>query len=139
MMDGTTRVLAIDPGLAKCGLAVCDRQRGVLQQAVVERDQLLQVAADWLCRSGCRVIVLGNKTASRQVAAQFANLVNEKKLDQIDFVDEHNSTLEARQRYWLAHPPTGWRRLVPQGLLTPPCAVDDFAAIILSEKRFKKY
>lgn len=138
MMDGTSRVLAIDPGRLKCGLAICDRQQGVLQQAVVEQDQLLQVVANWLCRYGCRVIVLGNKTASRQVALQLADFLNENVIEKVAFVDEHNSTLEARTRYWRTHPPSGWRRLVPQGLLTPPCAVDDFAAIILAERYFQK-
>lgn len=138
MMDGTSRVLAIDPGRLKCGLAICDRQQGVLQQAVVEQDQLMKQAAEWLSRFDCRVIVLGNKTASQQVAARLAEFLKEKRVDQIVFVDEHNSTLEARQRYWQSHPPTGWRALVPQGLLTPPCAIDDFAAIILAERYFQE-
>ena len=138
MNNGRSCVLAIDPGRAKCGLAVCDRQRGVLRQAVVEQPQLLNVIADWLCQTGCLVIVLGNKTASQQVAGRLADFQKEKRVEHIAFVDEHNSTLEARRRYWQVHPPSGWRRFVPIGLLTPPCAIDDFAAIILAERYFRE-
>jgi hypothetical protein len=49
-------------------------------------------------------------------------------------VNETNSTLEARDRYWIMYPPQGLQRLIPQGLRIPPRPVDDIVAIILIER-----
>ena len=134
----TERVLAVDPGREKCGAAVLERQRGILHQAVVESTQLLLFAEAVIREYGCRTIVLGNGTATAQIKKELSLLLAENIIDQIVVVDERNSTQEARLRYWLAHPPSGWRKIIPVGLLTPPCAIDDFAAIILGERYFAK-
>ena len=47
-------------------------------------------------------------------------------------VDEYRTTDAAREEYWRIHPPAGWRRLVPRGMLVPPEPVDDLAALILA-------
>jgi hypothetical protein len=49
-------------------------------------------------------------------------------------VDERETTLRARARYFQAHPPRGWKRLVPRGMLLPPCPIDDFAALLIAER-----
>ena len=134
----TERVLAVDPGREKCGIAVLDRQCGVMRQAVVERFRLLPLAEAVIREFECRTIVLGDGTATAQTKKELSLLLTENIIDQIAVVDERNSTWEARLRYWLAHPPSGWRKLLPIGLLTPPCAIDDFAAIILGERYFAK-
>jgi RNase H-fold protein (predicted Holliday junction resolvase) len=132
------RVLAVDPGREKCGVALLDRQCGVLRQAVVENAQLLSFVETVIREYGCRTIVLGDGTATAQIKKALSLLLAENIIDQIVVVDERNSTQEARRRYWLAHPPSGWRKFIPIGLLTPPCAIDDFAAIILGERYFAK-
>ncbi len=134
----TDRVLAVDPGREKCGVAVVDRQRGVLRQAVVESTRLLLFAETVIREFECRTIVLGDGTATAETKKEVSLLLTENIVDQIVVVDERNSTQEARMRYWLAHPPSGWRKFIPVGLLTPPCAIDDFAAIILGERYFSK-
>ncbi len=52
----------------------------------------------------------------------------------IELVDERETTLLARKRYFQAHPPRGWRRLVPRGMLLPPRPIDDFAALLIAER-----
>jgi RNase H-fold protein (predicted Holliday junction resolvase) len=52
----------------------------------------------------------------------------------IALVDERETTLLARTRYFAAHPPTGWRRFVPRGMLLPPEPIDDFAAVLIAER-----
>ena len=52
-------------------------------------------------------------------------------------VNEKNSTLEARDRYWLMYPPQGLQRIIPQGLRVPPRPVDDIVAILLIERYFQ--
>jgi RNase H-fold protein (predicted Holliday junction resolvase) len=52
----------------------------------------------------------------------------------IRFVDEYETTLRARARYFHDHPPRGWRRLVPRGMLLPDRPVDDYAALLIAER-----
>jgi hypothetical protein len=49
-------------------------------------------------------------------------------------VDEKDTTMKARERYWVHNPRRGWRRLLPATLQTPPGPVDDFVALILAER-----
>ena len=130
------RVLAIDPGRDKCGIAVVDRTQGVLQRSIVSTRQLVLSVEQWSKQFSCPVVIVGNKTASKQVLESLALLQSKNKVESIVTVDEHNSTQEARGRYWQANPPRGWQKLLPKGLLVPPCAIDDFAAIILAERYF---
>ena len=53
---------------------------------------------------------------------------------EIAVVDEKNSTLEARDRYWTMYPPRGLQRLIPRGMRIPPRPVDDIVAILLLER-----
>ena len=48
--------------------------------------------------------------------------------------DERNTTYEARDRYFADHPPCGLWRLVPLGMQSPPCPVDDYAAQLIGER-----
>jgi RNase H-fold protein (predicted Holliday junction resolvase) len=132
------RVLAVDPGREKCGLAVVDRQQGVLAQKVIATAQLTQEAEQLVGQFACRIIVIGDRTANSEASKRLERLLSDQRIDQIVPVDEHRSSLEAKDRYWRENPPAGWRRLLPQGLLSPPCAIDAFAAIILAERYFQK-
>ena len=132
----TERVLAVDPGREKCGVAVVDRQHGVVWQAVVESTRLFSLVEATTREYECRTIVLGDGTAARQIEKEISTLLTENKIDRIETVDERDSTREARRRYWLTYPPTGWRKVIPLGLLIPPCSIDDFAAIVLAERKF---
>ena len=49
-------------------------------------------------------------------------------------VDEYETTLRARARYFADHPPRGWKRLVPRGMLLPERPVDDYAALLIAER-----
>ena len=131
-------IVAVDPGREKCGVAVVGRERGPLARQVVDADVLLSTVAGLVSRFGCRILVLGNQTASAAVRRKIQPLLDQALVDEIVLIDEHGSTEAARSRYWQAIPPTGWRCFLPRGLLVPPCAVDDFAAIILAERYFEK-
>lgn len=136
-MNSCTRVLAIDPGRDKCGLAVVDRQAGVLAHTVTPTERLQPAARQWLGEYACKVVVVGDGTASAAIRELLRGMEASRDIAQVVSVDERNSTLEARTRYWRETPPRGWRRLFPAGLLPPPCAIDDYAAIILAERFFQ--
>ena len=131
-------ILAIDPGREKCGAAVLDQNKNVLWQCVVGLSDLLPVSLQVTRQYGIRTVVLGNQTFSGEVRRMLQPLLEKKLVQKIINVDERGSTEMARARYWQAFPPCGWRWFIPRGLLIPPCAIDDFAAIILGERFLAK-
>jgi RNase H-fold protein (predicted Holliday junction resolvase) len=123
------RVLAIDPGRDKCGLAVVDAREGLLARAVVRRDDLMSTLREWRHRYRPELLLLGSGTGSRELR----ELLKQVSLP-VQSVSERHTTRLARQRYFADTPPRGWRRLFPTSLLTPPVPVDDYAAWILAEQ-----
>ena len=132
------RIVAVDPGREKCGVAVMDRAQGLLHREIVPTQGLATVITALLEKYSCRWIILGNQTFARPVRASLQSVLDHGQAAEIAMIDERGSTGEARSRYWQAFPPAGWRRFIPLGLLVPPCAIDDFAAIILAERYFQK-
>jgi hypothetical protein len=49
-------------------------------------------------------------------------------------VDEKDTTLQARERFWEHNRRRGWRRILPATLQVPPSPVDDYVAMILAER-----
>ncbi len=129
--DAAAVVLAIDPGTAKCGLAVVDDRRRVHARTVVEASGLTDAVAALLRAHPVTHVVVGDRTGARRIAARLREVAGSRPVLP---VDEHLSTLEARRRYFRDHPPRGWRRLLPPGLRVPPCPTDDYVAVILAER-----
>ncbi|NTV84576.1 MAG: hypothetical protein HGA23_09805 [Bacteroidales bacterium] len=73
------RVLAVDPGREKCGVAVVDRHHGVLRQAVVESARLLAFVEATIRDYDCRTLILGDGTAARQIKMIFSQLLAEQE------------------------------------------------------------
>ena len=132
------RIVAVDPGREKCGVAVMDGGQGILHREIVAAQRLSMVVSALLAKYECQRVVLGNQTFARSVRESLQPLIDHGQASEIAMIDERGSTGEARARYWQEYPPTGWRHFIPLGLLVPPCAVDDFAAIILAERYFQK-
>ena len=131
-------ILAIDPGREKCGVAVLEQGKNVLWHGVVPTAELMPVSRELTKQYGLRTVILGNQTYSGEIRGTLQSLLDSQLVSEIIFVDERGSTEAARSRYWQALPPSGWRRFLPRGLLIPPCAIDDFAAIILGERFLAK-
>ena len=121
-------VLAIDPGRDKCGIAVLSPQGDVLLHEIVPTGALetrvSELAAEYAPR-----IIMGDGTTSAAAKARIEALVGA-----VTLVDEYRTTEEGRRLYWAENPPSGWRRLMPRGLLTPTVPVDDFAAVALARR-----
>jgi hypothetical protein len=77
------------------------------------------------------LVIVGSGTTSRplihELREQFPSM---SILD----VDERNTSLQARERYWEHNPRRGLRRLGPSTMWLPPEPVDDFVAYILAER-----
>jgi len=127
-------IIAIDPGTKKCGYAVVDSNLSVLQREVVPTGKITKTIEDSLNIYKINKIILGNGTNYKNIEER---LKNHFSLLKIVLIEEEFSTLEARKKYFEAHPPQGIYKLIPLSLRVPPCHYDDFVAILLAEKYFK--
>lgn len=124
-------VAGLDPGRDKCGLAVVSPEGECLFHQVVPAAELAEHLRSLQAEYGFRRLVMGNGTTSRQAGKQVRAALPETELI---VMDEYRTTDAAREEYWQLHKPTGWRRLVPRGMLVPPEPVDDLAALILARR-----
>jgi RNase H-fold protein (predicted Holliday junction resolvase) len=126
-------VLGIDPGSEKAGFALVAEDGAACAQGIVPVAELparLQGLPE-LVRVTAIALGAGTRTAqTRQALAPLGKPIVQ--------IDEYETTRQARELYFQAHPPRGWRRLVPLGMQTPPCPVDDFAAIIIARRYLLK-
>ncbi|MEC9488903.1 MAG: resolvase [Halanaerobium sp.] len=127
--------IGIDPGRHKCGLAVFGQQGKFLLQDVILLEKLEEYLACLLNKYEIVGVVTGDGTGAEIVQDLLGRHLDR---DKIAVVNEKNTTLKARRRYFQENPPRGWRRLLPVSLQTPPEAVDGWAAVVILEKFFEK-
>lgn len=127
-------IIAIDPGTKKCGYAVVDSNLSVLQREVTSTEEIIKIIEDSFNVYKIDEVILGNGTNYKNIEKRLKNHFPKLKLI---LIEEEFSTLEARKKYFEAHPPRGVSRLIPLSLRVPPCHYDDFVAVLLAEKYFK--
>ena len=123
-------ILGIDPGTRKCGYAVLSAA-GAKPAAIgiVVTPELPALVAQLVSQYPIETVALGSGTHAPPVAA----LLSASGL-LVRIVDEHETTLRARARYFADWPPRGWKRLIPRGMLLPPRPIDDYAALLIAER-----
>jgi len=122
-------IAGLDPGRSKCGLVLADTERKlVLEAAILPAQDCASLLQGWR-EQGLECVVVGDGTGSSSWRQQLHQLHLHPAL-----VNEHGSTLAARQRYWELCPPSPWTRLLPPGLRLPPRDIDDVVAQLLVER-----
>lgn len=124
-------ILGLDPGRDKCGVAVIDSKQQLLYHQVIDSAKAIATIKQLVKQHAIDLIVMGDGTTSKAWQQQIESSLLTLP---VTTINETNSTLEARDRYWIMYPPQGLQRLIPQGLRTPPRPVDDLVAIILIER-----
>lgn len=128
-------VLAIDPGTSKVGMAVVRRSEAeklsLEWRAISPREKMIETIEQVLSQFSIDLVIVGNGTKSKEIVAEIRELTPSMG---VLVVDEKDTTMHARERYWEHHPRRGWRRLWPATLQVPPGPVDDFVALILAER-----
>ncbi|PKP61051.1 resolvase [Candidatus Atribacteria bacterium HGW-Atribacteria-1] len=134
IMPEEETIIAIDPGTKKCGYAVVDSSLSVLQREVISTEEITKAIENSLNIYKIDKIILGNGTNSKNLEKRLKNHFPQLK---IILIEEDFSTLEARKKYFEAHPPQGIFKFIPLSLRVPSCHYDDFAAVLLAEKYFR--
>ncbi|MBM0743529.1 pre-16S rRNA-processing nuclease YqgF [Phormidium sp. CLA17] len=129
-------ILGFDPGRLKCGIAVMGVDRILKYHQVVPSAEAIAEITTLRQTFPVSLLIMGNQTSSKDWKLK----LSEAFIDplRIVMVDERNSTLEARDRYWQMYPPKGLLSLVPQSLRTIPRPVDDIVAILLIERYLER-
>lgn len=126
--------LGFDPGRDKCGLALVNDNK-ILYNEVIISENAITTITQLVDKYKPLKLIMGNQTTSKQWEKKLKD--NLKLSIDLILVDEKNSTVEAREKYWVMYPPKGFKKLIPKGLRIPPRPVDDIVAIILIERYLK--
>ena len=128
------KIAALDPGRDKCGFAVLGQDDKVLFQRVIATTNLITEITTAKAAYGFSRLIMGNGTTSKEARSRLAEVPELEILIR----DEYRTTEMAKGEYWKAHPPKGWRRLLPVTMQVPPVPVDDFVAVILGRRYLKE-
>jgi len=134
-LETSKTVLAIDPGKSKCGLALvrryADENIHLVWHAISPRENIIQALNDASKVEAYSLIVVGNGTTSKPLIHDIREAMPSMA---ILVVDEKETTLQARERYWEHNPKRGLLRIVPSTLIPPPVPIDDYAALVIAER-----
>jgi len=114
----------------KCGYAVVSPHGERVSIEIVPADKLVErLEAD--VSAGVAMVCVGDATRSSTIIEMLRRTWPTLP---IALVDERNTSLEARRRYYEDHPPRGLARLIPRGLLVPKEQLDGYAALLIIER-----
>ena len=128
-------IISIDPGNHKCGVILADKINKVIVDGRIVKTKYVSYLVDlWSQKYFIDLIIIGNGTSSN-------NLISNLKNNKIPLkkVNEKNSTLLARERYWEIWPKPIYLKILPKGMILPKEKnLDAIAALVLLEN-FMKY
>lgn len=122
-----SKLLGIDPGRSKTGLALTDEAGNILRLAIAQTAQMEGELRSFVAGEDLSAVVMGDGTNHDAIGRAVEQVLPDVPLH---LVGEAHSTEEARTLYWQVNPPQGWRKLVPMGLLVPDCPLDGYAAVV---------
>ena len=123
------KLISIDPGKCKCGLVLVDLHKKKVDLAIVLNTEFLPNYVKNLNDSeNISKVIIGNGTTSRQ---------NIEKLDFIKknliIVEEKNTTLRAKKRYFEIFPTRGLKSFLPKEIFIMNKNLDALSALIILE------
>ena len=124
-----SKVLAIDPGLLKCGVIIADIKEKKVYEAVVIKSHLLLKFVKKKYQSEKNLqLLIGNGTSSK-------NYINDLKqiVPNLIIAEEKNSTYRAKQRYFEIFPLQGLKCFLPREIFILNKNLDALAALIIME------
>jgi RNase H-fold protein (predicted Holliday junction resolvase) len=128
-------LLALDPGYSKVGMALVSKPLGgpvsLLWKRISSHDDLEASMEEARAVKPYQVLVVGTGTRSKELIEKLRQL---HPGFSILLVEEANSTMEARNKYWEHNPRRGFRRLLPASFWPPSVPLDDYAALVLAER-----
>ncbi len=126
------KVIAIDPGTAKCGLVVADFNQKKVSQAMVIKSNYLLTFVKKIQQEDDKVqFLIGNGTSSQK----YINVLK-KMIPNLIIAEEKNSTYKAKIRFFEIFPLKGLKKFLPRELFLLNKNLDALAALIIMEDYF---
>ena len=123
------KLISIDPGKCKCGLVLADLYQKRVDQAVVLNTAFLPQYLKTLNSSeNLAKVIIGNGTTSRQNIEKLEFIKNN-----LIIVEEKNTTLRAKKRYFELFPTRGLKNLLPKEIFLMNKNLDAVSALIILE------
>ena len=122
-------VLAIDPGISKCGVTIADvNEKKVYEAVVIKSHLLLKYVKKKYQKEKNFQFLIGNGTSSK-------NYINDLKqfVPNLIIAEEKNSTYRAKQRYFEIFPLKGIKCFLPREIFILNKNLDALAALIIME------
>ena len=123
------KLISIDPGKCKCGLVLVDLNKKKVDQAIVLNTELLPEYVKSLNRNeNISKVIIGNGTTGKQ------NLEKLKFINKdLIIVEEKNTTLRAKKRYFELFPIRGLKIFLPKEIFIMNKNLDAVSALIILE------
>jgi RNase H-fold protein (predicted Holliday junction resolvase) len=130
-MDEAASVLAIDPGRAKCGVAVVQQDGQALYRGIVAMESFAETITALIAAYHPQALVCGNGTGSKPILQILRVAAPALPLE---LVDETRTSERARARFVHENKPPLLQRLLPRSLRSPWLPYDDYVAVLLAER-----
>ena len=128
-----SRVIAIDPGISKCGLITADlKEKKVCEAVVIKSNLLLEYVRNKYQKENNLQFLIGNGTSSKNHIKDLNDL-----LPNLLIAEEKNSTFRAKQRYFEIFPLRGMQFFLPREIFILNKNLDALAALIIMEDYFQ--
>ena len=128
-----SRVIAIDPGISKCGLTIADlKEKKVYEALVIKSNLLLKFLKKNYQNENNLEFLIGNGTSSKNYVRELRCL-----FPKLIIAEEKNSTYRAKQRYFEIFPLRGIKCFLPREIFILNKNLDALAALIIMEDFFK--
>jgi len=123
------KLMAIDPGKCKCGLALVDLHQKKVNQAVVIKTEFLpNYVKNLNSFEKISKFLIGNGTTCRQNVEKLDFLKND-----LIIVEEKNTTFRAKKRYFELFPTRGLKNFLPKEIFIMNKNLDAVSALIILE------
>ena len=127
------KMIAIDPGISKCGLIIADlKEKKVYEALVIKSNLLLKFLKKNYQNEKNLEFLIGNGTSSKNYVKELRYL-----FPKLIIAEEKNSTYRAKQRYFEIFPLRGIKCFLPREIFILNKNLDALAALIIMEDFFK--
>ncbi len=126
-------IIAIDPGVYKCGLVLANvKEKKVYEAVVIKSDLLFKYVKKKYQKERNLQCLIGNGTSSQNYIRDLNDL-----LPNLIIAEEKNSTYKAKQRYFEIFPLRGIKSFLPREIFILNKNLDALAALVIMEDYFK--
>ena len=128
-----SRVVAIDPGVSKCGLIVADiKEKKVHEAIVINSHLLLKYLKKKFHNEKNLKFIIGNGTSCKNYIKDLNQII-----PNVIIAEEKNSTYRAKKRYFEIFPLLGMKSFLPREIFILNKNLDALAALIIMEDYYQ--